>query len=58
MRQTQLSRSYRARDLTTLEELRQALAFEKTDNSEWLFPRLGYRTPAEAREGVCRRPAA
>lgn len=47
------------RHFATVEELRQALlAFKETYNREWLIARLGYRSPAQARQAFAVRPAA
>ncbi len=47
------------RHFSTVEELRQALlAFKETYNREWLIARLGYRSPAQARQAFSVRPAA
>jgi transposase InsO family protein len=47
------------RHFSTIDELRQALlAFKETYNREWLIARLGYRTPAQARQAFAIRPAA
>jgi putative transposase len=47
------------RHFSTIEELRQALlAFKETYNREWLIARLGYRSPAQARQAFAVRPAA
>lgn len=42
-----------------VEELRQGLlAFKETYNQEWLIERLGFRSPAQARQAFAVRPAA
>jgi len=47
------------RHFSTIEELRQALiAFKETYNREWLIARLGYRSPAQARQAFALTPAA
>ena len=47
------------RHFDTIEQLRQALlAFKETYNREWLIARLGYRSPAQARQAFAVRPAA
>lgn len=47
------------RRFSTLEELRQALlAFKETYNREWLIARLGYRSPAQARQAFALTTAA
>ena len=47
------------RHFTTVEELRHALlTFKETYNQEWLIARLGYRSPAQARQAFAVRPAA
>ena len=44
---------------SNVEELRQGLlAFKETYNQEWLIERLGFRTPAQARQAFAVRPAA
>jgi transposase InsO family protein len=44
---------------STIDELRQALlVFKETYNREWLIARLGYRSPAQARQAFAVRPAA
>ena len=47
------------RHFATIEELRHALlTFKDTYNREWLIARLGYRSPAQARQAFAVRPAA
>jgi transposase InsO family protein len=47
------------RHFGTIEDLRQALlAFKEMYNPEWLIARLGYRSPAQARQAFAVRPAA
>jgi len=47
------------RHFSTIEELRQALiTFKETYNREWLIARLGYRSPAQARQAFALTPAA
>lgn len=47
------------RHFSTIEELRQALlTFKEIYNREWLIERLGYRSPAQARQAFAVRPAA
>ena len=47
------------RHFSTIEELRHALlTFKDTYNREWLIARLGYRSPAQARQAFAVRPAA
>ena len=47
------------RHFSTIEELRQALiAFKETYNREWLIARLGYRSPAQARQAFALTRAA
>ena len=47
------------RHFETTEELRQALiAFKEIYNREWLIARLGYRSPAQARQAFALTPAA
>ena len=47
------------RHFATVEDLRQALlTFKETYNHEWLIARLGYRSPAQARQAFAVRPAA
>jgi len=47
------------RHFSTVEDLRQALlTFKETYNREWLIARLGYRSPAQARQAFAIRPAA
>jgi putative transposase len=43
------------RTFRTVEELRLALIeFRRTYNQQWILERLGYRTPAQARQDACR----
>ena len=47
------------RHFSTIEELRQALlAFKQRYNQEWLIERLGYRSPAQARQALAVQAAA
>jgi transposase InsO family protein len=47
------------RPFRDVEELRQSLlAFKETYNQEWLIERLGFRSPAQAREAFAVRHAA
>ena len=47
------------RHFRNVEELRQGLlAFQETYNQEWLIERLGFRSPAQARQAFAVRPAA
>jgi len=47
------------RHFKDVEELRQGLlAFKETYNQEWLIERLGFRSPAQARQAFAVRPAA
>jgi putative transposase len=47
------------RHFSTTEDLRQALlAFKERYNQEWLIARLGYRSPAQARQAFALTPAA
>jgi len=47
------------RHFATIEELRQALvAFKETYTRAWLIARLGYRSPAQARQAFALTPAA
>jgi len=47
------------RHFSTIEELRQALlVFKETYNREWLIARLGYRSPAQARQAFALTTAA
>jgi transposase InsO family protein len=42
------------RTFETVEDLRQALLeFKRLYNDHWIFERLGYRTPAQARKDAC-----
>ena len=42
------------RTFETVEDLRQALLeFKRLYNEQWILQRLGYRTPAQARQDVC-----
>ena len=47
------------KDFRDIEELRQALlVFKETYNQQWLIARLGYRSPAQARQAFAVRSAA